>query len=131
MAIHSSVIWFLNQPKSIYKNTQASASLCPSETCQVKYVSGRLLAKPRVNILTQFPVPKLVINLEMSYIQEICFKLSFCESGVEICRKWNHKINIYEIQWRKFQICIFNRHLAIQDGCHGIFFWFYCFNKSS
>ena len=30
MAIHSSVIWSLNQPESIYKNTQTSTSVFPS-----------------------------------------------------------------------------------------------------
>ena len=72
MAIHSSVIRSLKQSESIYKNTQTSTSLFPFAWGQAKYVSGRLIVKPRVtskhpgaclcsraNILAKVPVQKL------------------------------------------------------------------------
>ena len=82
MAIHSSVIRSLNQPESIYKNTQTSISLFPSAWGQVTYVSGQLIVKPRVtskhpgtglcsraNILAKVPVPKARIGCKLIYIR--------------------------------------------------------------
>ena len=81
MAIHSSVIRSLNQPESIYKNTQTSTSLFPSAWGQATYVSGRLIVKPRVtskhpgaglcsrtNILANVPVPNARICCKLIYI---------------------------------------------------------------
>ena len=72
---YSSVIRSLNQPESIYKNTQTSTSLFPSAWGQATYVYGRLIVKPRVtskhpgtglcsraNILVNVPVPTLFLN---------------------------------------------------------------------
>ena len=82
MAIHSSVIRSLNQPESIYKNTQTSISLFPSAWGKATYVSGRLIVKPRVtskhpgtglcsraNILAKVPVPKARIGCKLIYIR--------------------------------------------------------------
>ena len=78
MAIHSSVIQSLNQPDSIYKNTQISTSLFPSAWGQATYVSGRLIVKPRVtskhpgtNILVKVPVPKARVGCKL-YISDVC-----------------------------------------------------------
>ena len=65
MAVHSAAMWVVNQSESIYQNTQAGTSICPSPSGQIAHVPRRLVVKPRdtpgssrANTLAQVPVPK-------------------------------------------------------------------------
>ena len=74
--IHSAVMRVVNQSESIYQNTQAGTSICPSPSGKIAHVPRRLVVKPsdtpgssQANILAQVQVPKArvgFLNLEKS-----------------------------------------------------------------
>ena len=44
MAVHSAAMWVVNQSESIYQNTQAGTSICPSPSGQIAHVPRLTLA---------------------------------------------------------------------------------------
>ena len=47
MAVHSAAMRVVNQSESIYQNTQAGISICPSPSGKIAHVPRRLVVKPR------------------------------------------------------------------------------------